>query len=156
MDPLAAEKWVASDVNIYYNYSMTANAAVREVLNSILSSPCPVNAGGVAAEWIEVVAATVGQPTLVCFPGPETDRMGLATGLALRTGARVLVVGGSSVEDGMTAWTWLLHEGCDAERTTFVGTTAGSVRAFDVLAEAQLRGVTVPEGGVWTVPEDVA
>lgn len=115
-----------------------------------------VNAGGVPAEWIEVRAATVGQQTLVCFPGPEADGMRMATDLALRTGARVLVVPGSSVADGVAAWAWLLGEGCDTASTAFVGTTAGSVRAFDVLAEAQRRGLALPEGGVWTVAGEVA
>jgi hypothetical protein len=130
---------------------MPANAAVREGLLSFPPSRCRVDAGGVSAEWIEVTAATVRQPTLVCFPGPASDGVDLATRLAVRTGARVLTVGGASVEDGVAAWRWLLREGCDTGTTTFVGTAAGSVLAFDVLAEADHLGLALPEGGVWTV-----
>ena len=130
---------------------MPANAAISDVLISIPPSRSMVDAGGVPAEWIEVTAATVGQPTLVCFPGPESDGFDLATRLAMRTGARVLTVGGASVEDGVTAWRWLLHEGCDTATTSFVGTSAGSVLAFDVLAEAGHCDLPLPEGGVWTV-----
>lgn len=130
---------------------MTASAAVREVLIPIRQSRWPVDAGGVPAEWIEVAPATIGQQTLVCFPGPE-DGVRTATSLAVRTGARVLVVGDCSVDDGVTAWAWLLNEGCDTTTTSFVGTTAGSVLAFDVLAETQKRGLAPPAGGVWTSP----
>ncbi|HYH49333.1 MAG TPA: hypothetical protein VEG38_07270 [Acidimicrobiia bacterium] len=130
---------------------MPANAAVREVLLPFPPSRCPVDADGVPAEWIEVTAATVRQPTLVCFPGPGSDGVDLATRLAANTGARVLTVSGASVEDGIAAWRWLLREGCDTRTTTFVGTPAGSVLAFDVLAEAEHCGLALPEGGVWTV-----
>lgn len=101
------------------------------------------------------MAARVGQLTLLCFPGPDTEAVGIATGLALRTGARVLNLGSCSVDEGVTAWAWLLHEGCDTATTAFVGTTGGSVRAFDVLAESHRRNLPLPEGGVWTVPQKV-
>jgi hypothetical protein len=135
---------------------MSARAAVREVLTSVRPSRVPVDAGGVPAEWVEVAPACPGQQTLVCFPGPESDGAAIATMLALRSSARVLLVPGLSVEGGVMAWAWLLHEGCDTATTGFVGTTAGSVRAFDVLAEAQRRGLPLPEGGVWTIPREVA
>lgn len=131
---------------------MTASAAVREVLIPIRPSRWPVNAGGVPAEWVEVAAARIGQPTLVCFSGPLADAAQIATNLAIRTGARVLNVGSCSIDDGVTAWAWLLREGCDTATTTFVGTSTGSVLAFDILAESTRRGLALPDGGVWTVP----
>ena len=130
---------------------MTASAAVREVLIPIRPRRWPVDAGGVPAEWVEVRAATVGQSTLVCFPGPEADGFRIAGGLAVRTNARVLVVSDCSVDAGVAVWAWLLHEGCDPSNTTFVGTSDGTVRAFDVLAESGKRGLRLPDGGVWTV-----
>src|SRR4051812_28211255 len=104
---------------------------------------CDVDAGGVAAEWIEATAASPGQATLVWFAEPARDRhVGAASRhraahLAFATGARVLLVGGPAprtphrlaVEDGVAAWSWLLGEGCDSRVTAFVSSRAGCARA---------------------------
>lgn len=97
-------------------------------------SHCRVDAGGVAAEWVEACVASPGQPTLVHFSGGghgvealERSRS-LAGELAVRSGARILVVAcrqqpdqtfSAAVERGVAAYAWLLGEGCDANTTAF-------------------------------------
>lgn len=123
----------------------------------------PVDAAGVAVEWIEAEPATPGQATLVCFAGPHRNGVGLAairplaTRLAIATEARVLSVGcrplagpcRASVESGVAAWVWLLGEGCDLSTTAFVSTPAGRARAVDVLRRAAERELSLPAVGAW-------
>ena len=128
---------------------------------------CPVDAGGVPAEWIEATAATAGQPTLVCFAGPDLPREArvgtrpLAARLALATGARVLHVGcrvpsrpsRAVIEDVVAAWRWLLGEGCDVRTTAFIAPSADGARALDVLLEVRRRCLPLPLAGAWRADE---
>src|SRR5439155_10874063 len=99
-------------------------------------SRCPVNAGGIPAEWVEVTAATPEQPTLILFPEVDSS---LAAPLAIATGARVLQVGSRrrherpTVDDGTTVWDWLLREGCDVTTTAFITSSAAWTRAGHVI-----------------------
>jgi hypothetical protein len=71
---------------------------------------CPVDAGGVPAEWVEATVATDRQPTVVYFH--LGDGRPAACDLALATGARVLSVPcPSGAGPGVAAYTWLLGEG---------------------------------------------
>jgi hypothetical protein len=87
-----------------------------------------VDAYGVRAEWVEAVAATPGQPTIVLFYDPSAshhERVRMVAGeLAVRTGARVLTVECMTAWDGLTAYAWLLGEGLDSETTSFTGDPA--------------------------------
>lgn len=149
---------------------MTTDVVEVDVMASTFLRPssrqvsrCPVDAGGVPAEWIEAAVATDGQPTLVYFPGPGDAAAAaaalLAARLAISTGARVLVVGcrptsrsrRAVAEDGAAAWRWLLGEGCDLSTTAFVTSLGDDARAVDVYLDAQTRISDHPTAGVWWV-----
>jgi monoterpene epsilon-lactone hydrolase len=113
-------------------------------------SHCPVDAGGVEAEWVEACVATSDQPTLVYFHGgpritgdAESGRRRAGT-LAVATGARVLSVTCVAVDDGVAAYVWLLGEGVDLDTTTFVCDAAGGDRAGAVLQAARDRKLPLP------------
>lgn len=126
-----------------------------------LSSIC-VDADGVPAEWVEVTTATPDQWTFVCFcggPDPSSAIEGgwaAAAEIALATGARVLVVGcrstsrgvSSAVEDGLSAYRWLLGEGCETALTAFVTLAEIDTVAPAVLLAASDDGLPVPGGGI--------
>lgn len=84
-----------------------------------------VDADGVRAEWVEAVAATPDQPTIVLFYDPSAstpERVRMVAGeMAVSTGARVLTVECKTQEAGVTACAWLLGEGSDPDTTTFIG-----------------------------------
>jgi hypothetical protein len=111
----------------------------------------PVDAGGTPAEWVEATVATVGQATLLIFDAGDrqTSRGERAGHLAVTTGARVLRVDCrpagtllSPIEAGVAAYEWLLGEGLDLARATFVGRYAAGVRDA-----ACRKGLPVPEPG---------
>src|SRR5882757_9702710 len=87
------------------------------------TSYCRVNADGVLAEWGEVTPASAGQATVVLFIGGASGGDALDQGrplagkLAWMTGARVLSVASRSLEGSLTAYSWLLGEGCDLGAT---------------------------------------
>jgi len=93
---------------------------------------CSVDADGVPAQWVEATVATCSQPTYVYFRSLGQEQPGLPPNdwppahLALSTGARVLSVGWrlssddsltTAIRDGLTAYRWLLGEGCDLTTT---------------------------------------
>ena len=142
---------------------MTAAVCHRPDNLATLARHCRVDADGVTAAWVETTAATIGQPTIVYFPaGTGEDSLQgfpVAEYLADVTGARILVVARrrprhgrcpDDVEDGLRAYAWLLHEGCDVDTTAFFGDAPGAVRAASVLSGAVARGLPVPAAGVWT------
>jgi hypothetical protein len=122
---------------------------------------CPVDAGGVAAEWVEATVATPGQTTFVCFAGADSGDGALAANrwwaeeLAASTGARVLSVGCRSessrpylaVEDALTAWTWLLGEGVALSNATFFDGAGVEDLAGAVRSAARDLGLPVPAAG---------
>ena len=111
---------------------------------------CRVNAGGVAAEWVEAGVATLDQATFVCLStgqsGDEALRAGrpAAHELAAATGARVLSVGCRAVDDGVDAWAWLLGEGVDLASAAFIVGFGSEQLAAAVRSAAQSRGLPVP------------
>ena len=122
-------------------------------------SHCRVDADGVAAEWVEATVATEGQLTLVFFLGDDQTGSPLAQArpaaekLAAASGARVLTVAcGSaplrtaahSVEAALRAYAWLLREGCDLTRVTFVSDSSNGSVVRDILTAATLRGLPIP------------
>ena len=118
---------------------------------------CSVDADGVPAQWVETTVATPGQATFVMFVADFDElivRRQLAWSLATTTGARVFVVGcrtGASqcerdmVDDGVTAYAWLLNEGLDLATTTFVMSSTEATLARAVLQAAKARGLPVPQ-----------
>ena len=123
---------------------------------------CRVDASGVPAEWVEATVATPGQATFVHFStGPSgvealTAGRELAREAAMASGARVFSVGCRSepggfevaaVEDGVTAYVWLLGEGLDLEASCFILDPAGGGLACAVAAAAKARGLPVPPTG---------
>ena len=113
---------------------------------------CGVDAGGVRAEWVEATVATAGQATFVHFScgrsGVEALMAGreLASEIAIATGARVFSVGcqSAAVEDGVTAYAWLLREGLDLPTSCFIMDPAGGGLACAVAAAARARGLPTP------------
>lgn len=124
---------------------------------------CPVGADGVGAEWVEATAADEDQATLVYFLGAGQTQDALefarpmAEQLAALAGARVLSVACQSgprrslagaVEAGLTAYSWLLGEGCDVALTTFVSSPSDAGLVGAVRAAAARRGLPLPAGGI--------
>jgi hypothetical protein len=124
-------------------------------------SICVVDAGGVPAEWVETTAATNGQPTFLHFSSGKSGADALAAGrqsargLAVGTDARIFSVGcqaalddppSVAIEDGVTAYAWLLEEGLDLPTTTFTDTGDGLATA--VLWAAKARGFPIPPAEV--------
>lgn len=123
-------------------------------------SYCRIDAAGVPAEWVEAGVATKHQPTMVCFlsSGGTVDALEQirpsAWDLAMRTGARVLSVACSActepsphtaaVKAGLTAYAWLLSEGCDLDRTTFAHEPGGGPLVEGIRVGAVIRGLPVP------------
>ena len=122
-----------------------------------------VDANHVAAEWVEVTAATVGQSTLVyLLSGPDgpcaLDRYRpAARELARSTGARVLMVdcgdeaAGSeqaALDAGVAAFAWLVGEGSDLALTSFVGNRSEGSFIDDVVEALRRRALPVPAGAL--------
>ena len=124
--------------------------------------PCSVDAGGVPAQWVETTVATPGQATFVMFVADFDEVIvcrQLAWSLATTIGARVFVVGCRTspshcerdmVDDGVTAYAWLLNEGLDLATTTFVTSSVEATLARAVLQAAKARGLSVPQAPVRT------
>lgn len=124
-------------------------------------SHCRVDAGGVPAEWLEANVATASQRTIVCFLGGgygvdalEQNRPS-AGDLAVATGARVLTIAclapdtpslAAAVKNGVTAYAWLLGEGCDVNLTAFTHDSVGASLLEGILVAARSRGLPVPAG----------
>jgi hypothetical protein len=146
-----------------------ANGRVRRQLTDVEHEPMrnlmhsPVDADGVAAEWVEATVARPAQPTLVTFLGngygaDPLEQARPSTGLlAIMTGARVLSVAcqrgvdssrWSMVERGLTAYRWLLGEGCDLQTTalTSIPTDLSLVKA--IIQAADCRGLPFPAAGI--------
>lgn len=141
------------------------DSATARRTRAAMVSICRVDAGGIPAEWVESTVATAGQATFVHFSeggsGDEGLRIarGTVRALTLATGARVFSVGcrlgpahrqEAAVEDGLTAYAWLLEEGLDLQTSAFIaGETPRSV-AGGVLAAATHRGLPPPTGAIGT------
>ena len=125
-------------------------------------SVCPVEVGGVRAEWVEVTPATVEQQTLVYFvrqrdvddvlpmARPTAGRIAAATGgrvLAVDCGMGGPLRTGAAVKAGLTAYAWLLGEGCDVALTTFVSHWSDNVVVQGILVAAAHRGLPLPAFG---------
>jgi len=139
---------------------MTPPATIPTTSPSVGVSPCPVNANGVPAEWVECTVATESQTTIVYLVGAadglESARRS-AEDLAIATGARVLTVACSGSSDGsfdkavmagLVAWTWLLTEGCAPDRTTFVYDVLDRELAEAVMQGLRSEGLPVPRAVV--------
>ena len=122
-------------------------------------SHCRVDADGVPAEWVEATVATDGQPTLVYFLGDGRARVALeqarpiAERLAAVTGARILTVAclagaqrsrAAAVDAGLTAYGWLLCEGCDVDVTTFVSGPSNRAVVMAILNAARTHRLPLP------------
>ena len=103
------------------------------------------------------MAAAVGQATLVYFLSDgHRDSLHrsrpIGERLAAVTGARVLTVAcpvgcagyPAAVEAGLTAFTWLLGEGCDVGLTAFVTDHSNDELVVDILIAAANRGLPIP------------
>ena len=113
---------------------------------------CGVDAGGIPGEWVEVTVATPGQATFLHFSsgrsGVEALMAGreLACEVAIATGARVFSVGcrRAGVQDGVTAYAWLLGEGLDLHTSCFIMDPAGNGLARAVAMAARACGLPIP------------
>lgn len=127
---------------------------------------CRIDASGVPGEWVEPASATEGQPTIVYFLGTRSGSEPLAQSrpfageLAVLTGARVLTVACSSSERspsrsgaaqrGVTAYRWLLGEGCTTESTAFAHDASGGSLLEEILLVARKAGLPLPGGTTWS------
>lgn len=127
-----------------------------------------VECRGVLAEWVEVTVATEGQPTFVYFGAGrcrgdvlEQNRP-FAGRLATVTAARVLSVAcwpvseqfrWGAVEQGLTAYRWLLGEGCDLESTAFAAGPTDAELVTDILRAARARSIPLPALGIRFAPD---
>lgn len=133
-------------------YKAVAEEEVGDWSFPVVVDVCRVDAGGVPAEWVEATVATAGQPTYVLFSDGRSGIEALTAGrelareIAIATGARVLSIGcrSATVDDGVTAYGWLLGEGLDLHTTCFVIDPAGGGLASAVTAAAKARGLPVP------------
>ena len=126
-----------------------------------------VDAGGVAAEWVEPPAVGVAAPVVVYFHGGgygmgslNTIRA-LASQLASATSARLLSVDyrlapehpfPAAVDDAVAAYAWLLDEGTDPAAVAFGGDSAGGGLTVAGLLAARDRGLPMPAAGVCISP----
>lgn len=123
------------------------------VLASSAVSHCRVDAAGVTAEWVEARAATLTQPTFVYFvrghgDGEVLEAVRPAAGdLAVATGARLFTVDCPTVAHGITAYRWLLAEGCDLDGTAFIDDGAMATLATEMHLEICRRGLRSPVHG---------
>jgi acetyl esterase/lipase len=126
----------------------------------------PVDAGGVAAEWIETGIEPAG--TLLYFHGggymegsPETHRR-LVTALALAAGVRALSVDyrlapenpfPAAVDDALTAYRWLTGPGAeDPSRVIVAGDSAGGGLSVALLVALRDAGDDLPAGAYLISP----
>lgn len=113
-----------------------------------------VDADGVRAEWVEAVAATPDQPTIILFYDPSarnTERVRLVAGkLAISTGARVLTVECTTAEEGVRAYAWVLGEGLDPDTTSFIGESVDSPVPAAVRRGVEALGLPQPGPGLRT------
>lgn len=121
-------------------------------------SYCRVDAAGVRAEWVETTLAIEGQATLVYFVDRtyEADTLQAirphAGRLSVVTGARVLTVACgegpasvlSAVDRGITAYAWLLGEGCDLALTAFATDSDNRSLLRGLRVTASSRGLPLP------------
>lgn len=140
-----------------------SSPVVRVLSGPAVETPvthCRVNAAGIAVEWVESTVAGFGQKTLICLlAGSEAEVLEevrpVAGSLAVETGARILTVAcgamprssAEAVVDGaLTAYRWLLGEGCDIDLAAFVdGFSDPQLMGF-VLAKAKRSGLPLPRG----------
>jgi hypothetical protein len=115
-----------------------------------------VDADGVRAEWVEAVAATPDQPTIVLFYDPsasDTERVRLVAGeMAVSTGARVLTVECMTARYGIAAYAWVLGEGLDPDTTSFIGEPVNSPLPAAVRWGVEALGLPQPSPGLRTSP----
>jgi epsilon-lactone hydrolase len=138
----------------------------------------PVDAGGVAAEWVEPPGSGVGAgaglgvgvgvgATIVYFHGGgygmgsvNTIRP-LVSQLAVAASARVLSVDyrlapehpfPAAVDDAVTAYGWLLDQGTDPSTVAFGGDSAGGGLTVATLLAARDRQLPIPAAAVCISP----
>jgi monoterpene epsilon-lactone hydrolase len=126
-----------------------------------------VDAGGVAAEWVDPPGVESSAPTLLYFHGGgygmgsvNTIRP-LVSQLAAATSARVLSVDyrlapehpcPAAVDDAVTAYAWLLQEGHEPGTVAFGGDSAGGGLVVAAMVAAKDRGLAIPASGVCISP----
>lgn len=120
----------------------------------------PVDAGGVAAEWIVAQGVTEQAPSVLYFHGgaylcghPEQYR-NATVWLSRTVGVRVLVPDyrlapehpfPAAFEDALTAYRWLLDQaGADPKHLVVAGDSAGAGLAVSLVADAREQGLRLP------------
>jgi monoterpene epsilon-lactone hydrolase len=127
-----------------------------------------IDAGGVPALWETPHGVAKDDPTLLCFHGGGyvagsmfTHRKMFAH-LAKAIGARALVIdytllpaGGAypvPINEGVTAYRWLLDQGIAPERIAFAGDSAGGGLAMTVQLLARAAGLPLPAASMLMSP----
>jgi len=126
----------------------------------------PVDAGGVAAEWISTPGAVADRVILYLHGGGyvigsiNTHRE-LASRMSRAAAARVLLIDyrlapehphPAAVEDAVAAYRWLLSTGVSASRCAIGGDSAGGGLTVATLVALRDRGVPLPAAGVCLSP----
>lgn len=126
----------------------------------------PASAGGVPAEWCEPPDAIPGCTVLHLHGGGYVlGSVAMARRstcmLADAAHARTLSIDyrlapehpfPAAVEDAVTAYQWLLENGCEPHRLAIVGESAGGGLALACLVSLRDRGVPLPAAGVAISP----
>lgn len=125
-----------------------------------------INAGGVAAEWVDYPGVAEDSVLLYLhgggyvFGGPDSHR-DLAWRLGKVIGCRVLVVDyrlapasqfPAAVEDATMAWRFLLDQGYRPEKLIVAGDSAGGGLAVSMMVNARNLGMAMPQGAALLSP----
>ena len=126
----------------------------------------PVQAGGVAAEWIVAPDTEADRVILYLHGGGyvigsiNTHRE-LASRLSQAARARVLIIDyrlapehphPAAVEDAVSAYRWLLANGCDPSRIAIAGDSAGGGLTVATLVALRDAGLPLPAAGACLSP----
>ncbi len=140
---------------------MTAGAVVPEGTHI-----AAVDAGGVAAEWVEGPWSVGGATILYLHGGGYTvgsvrTHRALVARLGQAAGARGLTVDyrlgpedpfPAAVEDALAAYRWLVREGVDPTRIVVAGDSAGGGLTLALLVALRDAGDALPAAGVCISP----
>lgn len=126
----------------------------------------PVNAGGIAAEWV-IPPGPTAQRTILYFHGggylvgAPKDYREMVSHIARAAQARALTIDyrlapenphPAAVEDAVAAYRWLLSTGVDPSRTVLAGDSAGGGLTVATLVSLRGRGDRLPAAGVCICP----
>ncbi|MBV9790835.1 MAG: alpha/beta hydrolase [Chloroflexi bacterium] len=126
----------------------------------------PAVAGGVDAAWVESAAAESSRVLLFLHGGGFNSgswftHRGLATRLALASGARLLLLNyrlapehpcPAAIEDAAAGYQWLLAQGYDPAQIVIGGDSAGGGLALATLVWLRDHGLPLPAAGVLLSP----